>query len=282
MAYYEVGQGDPIVFLHGNPTSSYLWRNIVPYVQHLGRCIAPDLIGMGDSDKLPDGGPGRYAFREQQDYLFEFLEQLNLGRAVTLVVHDWGSALGFTWAQANRDRIRGLAYMEAIVEPPDSPTPPDPPGSFFMRLRSPEGETLILSQNGFVERMIGGLSLYLSVEDAAEYRRPFATPGESRRAMLTLARELPLGGEPQAIYDVVRRYSDWLVTDTRIPKLFISAAPGALIARPETLAFLRTAKNQKEAAVYGPHWVQEVSANAIGRVLREWIASHGVSTVRQL
>jgi len=191
MAYYEVGEGKPIVFLHGNPTSSYLWRNIIPHVQHLGRCIAPDLIGMGDSDKLPNSGPGKYSFEEHQQYLFALFDELNLGKAVTLVIHDWGSALGLTWAEMNSARVRGVAYMESIIEPPGSPAPAPAPGSPFAILRSPQGEHLILVENGFVEGLISGLDLYLTAEDAAEYRRPFLEPGESRRPTLTWPREFP-------------------------------------------------------------------------------------------
>lgn len=271
MAYYEVGKGKPIVFLHGNPTSSYLWRNIIPQVQHLGRCIAPDLIGMGDSDKLPSSGPGKYSFQEHQQYLFALFDELNLGSAVTLVVHDWGSALGLTWAEQNATRVRGIAYMEAIIEPPGAPTPAPPPGSPFAILRSPQGENLILVENGFVESLVSGLELYLTAEDAAEYRRPFLEPGESRRPTLTWPREFPLGGVPAKTYAIVRRYSDWLAADAATPKLFIRADPGGILTRPEALKFVRGFQKQTEVTVYGPHWVQEVSPGAIGRALARWI-----------
>jgi haloalkane dehalogenase len=271
MAYYEVGEGKPIVFLHGNPTSSYLWRNIIPQVQHLGRCIAPDLIGMGDSDKLPNSGPGKYSFQEHQQYLFALFDELNLGSAVTLVIHDWGSALGLTWAELNSARVRGIAYMEAIIEPSGAPTPAPPPGSPFAILRSPQGEQLILAENGFVEGLISGLDLYLTAEDAAEYRRPFLEPGESRRPTLTWPREFPLGGVPAKMYGIVRRYSDWLAADAVIPKLFIRADPGGILTRPEQLTFVRGFRKQTEVTVYGPHWVQEVSPGAIGRALAKWI-----------
>jgi haloalkane dehalogenase len=271
MAYYEVGEGHPIVFLHGNPTSSYLWRNIIPHVQHLGRCIAPDLIGMGDSDKLPNSGPGSYSFLEHQRFLFALFDELNLGSAVTLVVHDWGSALGLSWAELNSTRVRGIAYMEAIIEPLGAPTPAPAPGSPFAILRSPEGEQLILVENGFVESLITGLDLYLTAEDAAEYRRPFLVPGESRRPTLAFPRELPLGGEPRDTYAIVRHYSDCLAGDATIPKLFVNANPGALLARPEALTFVRGFKNQTEVTVFGAHFIQEVSPGAIGRALARWI-----------
>ena len=275
MAYYEVGKGKPILFLHGNPTSSYLWRNIIPHVQHLGRCIAPDLIGMGDSDKLPNSGPGRYSFREHQQFLYALFEKLNLGNTVTLVVHDWGSALGLAWAQRNSARIRGIAYMEAIIEPPGAPTPAPAPGTAFATLRSPAGEKLILEENGFVEGLISGLDLYLTPEDAAEYRRPFLKPGESRRPTLTWPREFPLGAQPPETYAIVRDYSDWLVADAAIPKLFVHADPGGILTRPEARNFLRECKKQTEVTVYGPHWVQEVSPGAIGRALAKWLPNLG-------
>ena len=185
MAYYEAGQGTPIVFLHGNPTSSYLWRNIIPHVQHLGRCIAPDLLGMGDSDPLPNSGPDRYTFREHQQYLFSLFDELGLGSRVIFVVHDWGSALGLTWTEQSPTRVRGIAYMEAIIEPPGAPRPAPAPGSAFAIYRSPQGEQAVLQENRFVESMISGLDYYLMDEDAAEYRRPFLVPGESRRPTLT-------------------------------------------------------------------------------------------------
>jgi len=273
MAYVEVGSGAPIVFLHGNPTSSYLWRNILPHVRHLGRCIAPDLIGMGDSEKLPDSGPARYSFQEHQQFLYGLFEALHIDEDVILVLHDWGSALGLSWAQQNASRIRGIAYMEAILERPDAPTPAPPPGSLFARLRSGEGEQFVLVENGFVEVVVKALRLYLSDVDAAEYRRPFQLPGEGRRPTLAWPRQLPLGSEPPQMYERVRSYSDWLVGGNELPKLFIRADPGGLIASKEMLEFVRRARNQVEVGVFGPHFVQEISPNAIGHALASWISS---------
>ena len=243
MAYYEVGSGDPIFFLHGNPTSSYLWRNIIPHVQHLGRCIAPDLIGMGDSDPLPDSGPGKYTFLRHREYLFGLFEALALGDNVTFVIHDWGSAMGITWSRQNPGRVKGIAYMEAILAAPGTPRPGPAPGSTFDTYRSPRGEQAVLQENMFVERLIGGLRYFLTEEDEAEYRRPYLEPGESRRPTLTWPRQLPLGGEPRDVYELVRDYSDWLAAETEIPKLFVRAAPGALLGRPEALEFVRGFKN---------------------------------------
>jgi len=272
MAYYEVGQGDPIVFLHGNPTSSYLWRNIIPHVQHLGRCIAPDMIGMGDSDPLPDSGPDRYKFATHRDYLFELFAALGIEENVTLVVHDWGSGVGFSWAQQYPETVKGIAYMEAILRRSDQPPQPAPTGGPFATFRSPAGEQAVLEDNMFVEQMlIGGLRYFLTEEDEAEYRRPYLQTGESRRPTLTWPRELPLAGEPADTDRLVTSYTDWLRSDTDIPKLLVRAVPGAIFANPEMLEFVRSFSNQREVTVYGGHYVQEVSPDAIGRALAEWI-----------
>ena len=211
MAYYEVGEGDPIVFLHGNPTSSYLWRNIIPHVQHLGRCIAPDMIGMGDSDPLPDSGQGRYTFSAQRSYLFELFAELGVTDNVTFVLHDWGSGVGFSWAQQNTESVKGLAYFEAILRPPSFPPRPEPTTGPFAIFRSPAGEQAVLQENMFVEQiLIDGLQYYLTEEDKAEYRRPYLDPGESRRPTLTWPRELPRGGEPAATEALIINYTEWL------------------------------------------------------------------------
>jgi haloalkane dehalogenase len=275
MAYHEVGEGDPILFLHGNPTSSYLWRNIIPHVQHLGRCIAPDMIGMGDSDPLPDSGPGTYTFVTHREYLFEMFEALGVEDNVTFVIHDWGSAMGFTWAQQNPGRVKGIAYMEAILETPGAPRPAAQPGSAFDIYKSPRGEQAVLQENRFVEDLVGSLRLYLTEEDAAEYRRPYLEPGESRRPTLTWPRQLPFGGEPRDVYELVRDYSDWAAADTRIPKLFVRAAPGAMLRRAEVLEFVHGFNNQTEVTVYGTHWVQETAPHAIGRAIAEWLPTLG-------
>lgn len=272
MAYYEAGAGDPIVFLHGNPTSSYLWRNIIPHVQHLGRCIAPDMIGMGDSDPLPDSGPGKYTFAVHRDHLFDLFETLKALDRVILVVHDWGSGVGFSWAQRHPERVRGIAYMEPILRPPDQPSPPPPRSGPFAIFRSPAGEEAVLKNNMFVEQLsIEGLKYYLSEEDKAEYRRPYLKPGESRRPTLEWPRQLPMGGEPADTEALVKGYTGWLQNDSRIPKLFVRGVPGAILANPQMLEFVRGFHNQKEVTVYGPHYLQEVSPDAIGRALAEWI-----------
>lgn len=274
MAYVEAGQGDPIVFLHGNPTSSYLWRNIIPHVEHLGRCIAPDMIGMGDSDPLPDSGPGKYTFATHRDYLFDMFDAIGVRDNVVFVVHDWGSGVGFSWAQQHTDHVRGLAYMEGILRPASLPPNPEPTSGPFATFRSPDGERAVLEQNAFVERqLIGGLQYYLTEADQAEYRRPYLIPGESRRPTLEWPRQLPLGGNPADTNALVQSYTDWLQNDLAIPKLFVRAAPGAIFSNPQILEFVRTFKNQREVTVYGTHYVQETAPDAIGRALAAWLTS---------
>ena len=270
MAYYEVGEGDPIVFLHGNPTSSYLWRKVIPHVQHLGRCIAPDMVGMGDSARLPDTGPGVYTYLNHRKYLFGLLEKLGVDENVVLVIHDWGSAMGFNWAQLNPDKVKGIAYMEALLSAPDREDAT--PSKFFQVLRSERGDKVILEDNMFITMFLQEVGLYLSEEDKAEYRRPYLEPGESRRPTLTWPREVPIGGEPAHTAEIVDAYSAWLA-ESDVPKLFIQATPGIIFSVPELRRFARSLPNQKIVQVYGGHFVQEISGDAIGRALLEWIPS---------
>jgi haloalkane dehalogenase len=252
MAYVEVGEGDPIVLLHGNPTSSYLWRNVLPHLQPLGRCIAPDLIGMGDSDKLPDSGPGSYRFVEHRRYLDALLEALDVHDRVTLVIHDWGSALGFDWANRHREAVKGIAYMEAIVGP-QGWDHWDKMGKrpVLQALRSEAGEAMILQDNLFVERILPEAVLRtLSVEEMAEYRRPFAEPGEGRRPTLTWPREIPIEGEPADVTAIAAAYADWLSTSD-VPKLFVKAEPGAILASATMVNFVRGWPAQAEVTVAG-------------------------------
>jgi haloalkane dehalogenase len=269
LAVFERGVGDPLVFLHGNPTSSYLWRNVIPHLEGQGRCIAPDLVGMGDSDKLPDSGPDRYRFAEHRRYLDALLDALDVRERVTLVIHDWGSALGFDWAHRHRGAVLGIAYMEAIVAPlawDDWPVRARP---VFQAFRSPEGETLILEQNAFIEQVLPASILReLSDEEMAVYRRPFQRPGEDRRPTLTWPRQIPIEGEPADVVAVVQAYSDWLA-EARVPKLFVNAEPGAILrGRPRELC--RTWPEQEEVTVAGIHFVQEDSPDEIGRAIAAW------------
>jgi haloalkane dehalogenase len=271
MAYVERGAGDPIVFQHGNPTSSYLWRNVWPHVEDLGRVIALDLIGMGDSEKLPDSGPGRYTFAEHYRYLEAALEALGVTERVTLVLHDWGSALGFHWANRHRAAVEGLCYMEAIVRPfPSWDDWPEASRSLFRAFRSSAGEGMILEKNVFVERVLPGSILRtLSEEERAVYRRPFATPGEDRRPTLTWPRQIPVAGEPADVVAIAEDYAAWLA-ETDVPKLFVNAEPGAILTGSQR-AFCRGFRNQTEVTVAGSHFIQEDSPDEIGRALREWM-----------
>ena len=270
--YVEQGTGDPILFLHGNPTSSYLWRNVIPHVEPLGRCIAPDLIGMGDSDKLEPSGPDRYRFVEHREHVDALLEELGVDQNVTFVIHDWGSALGFDWANRHRDAVRGIAYMEAIVRPVSWDEWPEAARVVFQGFRSPAGEGMVLESNVFVERVLPG-SILRKLDDAEmeAYRRPFREPGESRRPTLTWPRQIPIDGEPADVTEIVRRYADWLPTSD-LPKLFVNADPGAILVG-EQREFCRSWPNQTEVTVKGNHFVQEDSPDEIGRALADWLKS---------
>ncbi|MEP2533276.1 haloalkane dehalogenase [Shimia sp.] len=271
MAYAEMGSGDPIVFLHGNPTSSYLWRNIVPYVQGLGRVIAPDLIGMGDSDKLTDVGQDSYRFVEHRAYLDGLLDQV-IGDAdnVTLVIHDWGSALGFDWANRHRDRVRGICYMEGIVCPIPWDDFSQAARPIFEAFRSPAGEEMILEKNLFIEAVLPGSILRdLDPEEMREYRRPFLAKGEDRRPTLTWPRQIPLDGTPKDVVDIVQTYAEWMAENT-LPKLFVNAEPGAILIGPQR-EFCKSWKNQTEVTVAGSHFIQEDSPDEIGAALRDWL-----------
>jgi haloalkane dehalogenase len=275
MAYHErglpPGEGDPIVLLHGNPTSSYLWRDVVPHLEASGRCIVPDLIGMGDSQKLADSGPGRYRFVEHRRFLDALLEALGVRENVTLVIHDWGSALGFDWANRHRDAVRGIAYMEAIVQPiaswSDWPKAVQPT---FKAFRSEAGEEMILEKNLFIEGVLPGSILRkLSNEEMDEYRRPFAKAGEDRRPTLSWPREIPIEGEPSDVVQIVQDYADWLST-CDVPKLFFDADPGAIL-RKGARDFCRSWPNQTEIQIKGIHFVQEDSHDEIGRGIADWL-----------
>jgi haloalkane dehalogenase len=271
MAYHERGSGDPIVLLHGNPTSSYLWRDVVPHLEKSGRCIVPDLIGMGDSQKLADSGPDAYRFVDHRRFLDALLDHLDVRERVTLVIHDWGSALGFDWANRHRDAVRGIAYMEAIVMPIASWDEwPKAATQMFQGFRSPKGEDMVLEKNLFIEGMLPASILRkLSDAEMNEYRRPFAKAGEDRRPTLTWPRQIPIAGEPADVVKIVQAYADWLSTSD-VPKLLFNADPGAIL-RKSALAFCRTWPNQEEKTVKGIHFIQEDSADEIGRGVADWL-----------
>jgi len=269
MAYVEMGEGDPIVFQHGNPTSSYLWRNVMPHLRDQGRCIAIDLIGMGDSEKLDDPGPDRYSFVEHREYLDGALEALGVRERVTWVIHDWGSALGFDWANRHRDAVLGIAYMEGIVRPLGWEEWPEAARGVFQGFRSPAGEEMVIEKNVFVERVLPGSILReLSAQEMAVYRRPFAEAGEDRRPTLSWPRQIPIDGEPADVVEIVQSYADRL-SASKIPKLFINAAPGAILIGAQR-EFCRAWPNQQEVTVAGNHFLQEDSPDEIGEAIAHW------------
>jgi haloalkane dehalogenase len=269
MAYVEMGHGDPIVFQHGNPTSSYLWRNVMPPLANQGRCIALDLIGMGDSDKLSPSGPQRYTLAEHQRFFDGALDALGVVSGVTLVLHDWGSALGFDWARRNAGRLKAICYMEAIVQPMTWDQWPAAAAAVFKGFRSPAGEEMALAKNVFVERVLpGSIVRNLTDEEMNVYRRPFATEGEGRRPTLTWPRQIPLDGEPADVVAVVQRYADFLAKSP-VPKLFINADPGAILIGKQR-EFCRTWPNQREVTLKGGHFLQEDSPDEIAAAIAHW------------
>ncbi len=272
MAYVEMGSGRPIVFQHGNPTSSYLWRNILPKLADLGRCIAVDLIGMGDSDKLPDSGPTRYTFAEQSHYLDGAFSALGLERDIVFVLHDWGSALGFDWMRRHPQAAAGVAHMEGIVKPLRWDEWPAPATEIFKAFRSEAGEDLVLNKNVFVENVLPKSILRpLSDEEMTVYRAPFLTPGEDRRPTLTWPRQIPLANQPADVCALVEAYGAYLKQAT-MPKLFISATPGMIMNGPPA-DLARSWPNTTEVKVKGLHFIQEDSPDEIAQALRNWITT---------
>ncbi len=268
MAYSEMGQGTPIVFQHGNPTSRYLWRNIMPHLADLGRCIAVDLVGMGDSAKLPDSGPMRYSFDTHSDMLDATWDALGIKNDVVLVLHDWGSGLGFDWAYRNQDKVKGIAYMEAIVGTiPSWDAWPEDARNIFQAMRSPAGEELVLDKNIFVERILPSAILRdLSEAEMDHYRAPYLEPGESRRPTLDWPRQIPVAGEPPEVVARVQAYAKWL-SGSDLPKLFINAEPGSILTG-KARDWCRSWPNQSEVTVKGTHFIQEDSPDEIAAALR--------------
>ena len=271
MSYIDEGEGDAIVFQHGNPTSSYLWRNIMPHLEGQGRLIACDLIGMGDSEKLTNSGPDSYNYFEHRDFLFALFEELNIGKKVVFVIHDWGSALGFDWSFQNQDRIQGIAYMEGIVKPVTWDEWPENATKVFQGFRSEAGESMVLDKNIFVERVLpSSIMRDLSEEEMDEYRRPFLNPGEDRRPTLSWPRQIPIQGEPKDVVEVVENYSNWL-SSSDLPKLFINADPGSILTGKQR-EFCRSWPNQEEVTVKGTHFMQEDSPYEIGKAVSRFVS----------
>ena len=272
MAYIDEGEGAPIVFQHGNPTSSYLWRKVMPECAGLGRLIACDLIGMGDSDKLPNSGPARYTYQEQREYLFALWEELGLKRDVVLVIHDWGSTLGFDWASQHPDRVQGIAYMEAAPLPLTWDDFPEFAREGFKASRTPVGEDMVLRDNNFIEGfLLTAEKQNLSAADEAEYRRPFLIPGEDRRAMLSWARQISLDGSPADVTKIVSDFAEWL-KDSPLPKLWIKGDPG-FVSNGRLATFMHGLKNQTEVKVKGVHFLQESSGPEIGKAVANFVRS---------
>jgi haloalkane dehalogenase len=268
MAFVDTGSGAPVVFLHGNPTSSYLWRNVIPHVEPLARCLAPDLIGMGESARAPAGS---YRFVDHARYLDAWFDALEL-TDVVLVVHDWGSGLGFDWARRHPGRVRGIVHMEAIVQPMRFADFPAEARAAFEAMRSEAGEELVLQQNMFVEKVMpAGIMRQLTDEEFDVYRRPYLEAGESRRPTLTWPREIPIDGSPADTHDIVAAYSAWLA-ESELPKLFINTEPGRIMGRGDNRAFCRTWPNQTEVTVAGMHYAQEDSPHEIGRAVADFVA----------
>jgi haloalkane dehalogenase len=271
IAYVEVGEGDPIVLLHGNPTSSYLWRNVIPLLQGKGRVIAPDLIGQGDSEKLPASeGPGRYTFDVAYQYLDGLLQALGVNQNVTLVIHDWGSALGFYWAHQHPEALRGIAYMEGIVCPLSWDDWPENARGIFQGFRSAKGESLVLERNMFVEAVLpSSVMRGLGEEEMQHYRAAFAT-ADDRQPTLNWPRQIPIDGTPAEMVALVTAYGEWLQSTTDLPKLFINADPGSILIGRQR-EFCRSWPNQTEVTVKGTHFIQEDSPVEIGQAVAQWM-----------
>ncbi len=270
LSFVDEGAGDPIVLLHGNPTSSYLWRNIIPHLTGLGRCVAPDLIGMGDSDKLKNSGPNSYSFIEHRKYLDALLEEIGVTDNVTFVIHDWGSALGFDWAYRHPNKVKGIAYMEAILIHYAWSDWPEDASKIFQGFRSPAGEEMILEKNYFVELVLpNSVIRKLTPAEMDVYRRPFLNPGEDRRPTLTWPRQIPIEGEPKEVVEIVTTYAEWL-SKSDISKLFINAEPGSILTG-RARDFCRNWPNQEEVTVMGKHFIQEDSPDEIGQSIAKFI-----------
>ena len=272
MAFIDEGSGDTFLFLHGNPTSSFLWRNIAPHVEDIGRIVIPDLIGMGDSDKLEGVDNPGYKYHGQYSYLTALMDELDLGNNIHLIIHDWGSAMGFQFARENKDRIKSITYMEAIVMPLTWDQWPDPATKIFGLFRSEAGEELVLEKNFFVERiLLADSSTGYTEEEKSEYIRPFINPGEDRRPTLTWPRQIPLDGEPSEVVEEVRLNAEFH-KESDIPKLFINADPGSILIGDQR-EFVRSWNNQTEITVKGNHFIQEDSSEEIGAALRNFVKS---------
>ncbi|KAI8271140.1 hypothetical protein K4K58_000015 [Colletotrichum sp. SAR11_239] len=273
MAYVDTGSspGTATVFIHGNPTSSYLWRNIIPHVSGKSRCIAPDLVGFGDSDKVPGL---EYRVADHQAYLDAFMDAVLPTEKVILVLHDWGSALGLDWARRNENRVGGLALMEFMHPSSSWDTAPRAMAEHFRPFREPQvGRELIIDQNVFIERILpGSIVRQLSEEEMEEYRRPFLDPA-SREPVWRFPNEIPIGGQPADVAEMADKYMAWLLK-TELPKLFFWVTPGGTIGEEKAAELMEKLRNTR--SVYlgpGVHFVQEDHPHAIGREISQWLSA---------
>ena len=270
ISYIDVAAGDPVVFLHGNGTFSYVWRNIIPYVEPLGRCIAPDLMGCGRSGDIPGGS---YRIVDHLRYIDAWFEALDLGKSINLVLHDWGGPIGFDWAYRHQDQIKSITYMETLVQPLDWDDWPEIRIDIFKSFRSPRGEDMVLRDNLFLETIETRMVRNLTEREMDAYRERYAEPGESRRPTLTFTRECPIGGEPTDVIEMINRCGAWLSTSD-LPKLFINAYPGSILTGRQR-EFCRTWPNQQERTVIGIHYIQEDSPHLIGEGIADFLKSIG-------
>jgi haloalkane dehalogenase len=270
IAYVEEGSGDPIVLLHGNPTSSFLWRNVVPELVASGRVIVPDLIGQGDSEKLPaSDGPERYTLEVAYSYVDGLLETIGANENVTLVIHDWGSGIGFLWAMRHAAAVKGVAYMEGIVMPVTWADWPEGAVGIFKGFRSEKGEDLILNRNMFIEGVLPtSVIRTLSEAEMDAYRAPYLEP-DDRQPLLNWPRQIPIEGEPENVVALVNEYGAFMA-GSDIPKLFINADPGSILVGPQR-EFCRSWPNQQEVTVKGLHFIQEDSPLEIGQAVASWL-----------
>jgi haloalkane dehalogenase len=266
MAYVDTGDGDPIVFFHGNITSSYMWRNVIPHVEGFARCIAIDNIGQGDSDKLEGS---MYRLADHQPFTNGLLAALGIEENFTIVTHDWGAQLGLTWASEQKDALKGIVMCQGVIGnfhwdhwPPDVRV-------LFKRFRSGEGEELVLQENFFVEKILPAMVVGEVTEEIHnEYRRPYHNPGEDRRPTLTWPREIPIEGEPADTLDIIERNNAW-VAESPVPKLFINTEPGAVLVG-EHRDMVRSWPNVSEVTVKGLHYCHEDSPDEMGRAIADW------------
>lgn len=269
MAYFESGKGDPIIFLHGNPTSSFLWRNVIPHIEKSGRCIAPDLIGMGDSEKLSGDDSSRYYFAEHYKYLEKLLKKIGVKKNVTLVVHDWGGSLGFEWASRNSEKVKNIVFMETFIISQNAQNTPTAVSDWFKAFRTTEREKDVLENNFFVEQVFLRQFPNMPEDEKAEYRRPFSEKGEARRPTIVFPQQVPLGGEPQDVHERISKHLEWMAKND-IPKLFIKGEPGGLISRGRE-NICRAWKNITEVSVKGNHYLPEESPREIGQKIADWL-----------